>query len=231
MDHEYKVITSLPNCSHYYSCSTSRALRLTQTLSYNTWPISINTSQHSHCSAQDWRVLVKEGRISTKVWRAEKCSRQGNSILWSTYSQKWWMTSLCAILSKSVAQHMQVPKSRVQATSLHQVDVPEGVPIPEFPPKRTKLTPSQVQALKGTCWLHQWQWKRRKQQKCHPGGDYPEVPAWESPSQCSQQPQQEPKVARCLSASSCSTICYHSWIKSLQKILYIFSLVSRPWSS
>ena len=90
-----------------------------------------------------------------------KCSRQGNSILWSTYSQKWWMTSLCAILSKSVAQHMQVPKSRVQATSLHQVDVPEGVPIPEFPPKRTKLTPSQVQALKGTCWLHQWQWKRR----------------------------------------------------------------------
>ena len=89
---------------------------------------------------------------------------------------------LCEFLRER--RPLQMPKQKRVQASLHQIDLPEGVPIPELPPKGTKLTPGQVQALKGQLSMLTTSMdeaaKKKKHRKGHPEGDYPEIPSWVS---------------------------------------------------
>ena len=72
-------------------------------------------------------------------------------------------------------------KPRVQASSLEQV-VPVGVAVPDLPPQGAKLTPLQVQALKGqlstlTMSMEEVD-KKRKLKIETSAGDFPQLPPW-----------------------------------------------------
>ena len=149
MDHEYKVhhITSqLLTLLQLQHLQGSEAHTDTPTTHdpYQSTQVSIHTALRKigECSSKKEEFLQKYDEL--KVQQA----RELDPLVY-LLSKMVDDKPLCDFIQER--RPAQVPKSRVQATSLHQVDVLEGVPIPELPPKRTKLTPSQVQALKGTC--------------------------------------------------------------------------------
>lgn len=86
-------------------------------------------------------------------------------------------------LCKFLHQQRPVPVERKPATAeIEQIDIPEGVPLPILPPKGTKLSPEEVETVKGrleafTKGMTEAD-KRKKQKQGVPLGDFPKLPAW-----------------------------------------------------
>ena len=204
MDHEYKVhhITSqlltLLQLQHLQGSEAHTDTLLQHMTPYQSTQVSIHTALRKigECSSKREEFLQKYDEL--KVQQA----RELDPLVY-LLSKMVDDKPLCDFIQER--RPAQVSKPRAQAISLHQIDVPEGVPIPELPPKGTKLTPSQVQALKGQLSMLTTSMeeaaRKKKQRKGHQGADYPEIPAWVtqrthlSTDYMCLQPQQEAEVA------------------------------------
>ena len=180
MDHEYKIhhITSqlltLLQLDHLQGTETHADTLLQHMTPYVSTQVSIHTA------------LRKIGERSS---RKEEFLQRYNDL---KVRQARELDPLVYLLSKMVddkplCDFLQErrpavkSKPRVQATSLEQI-VPVGMVIPELPPQGAKLTPVQVQALKGqlttlTTSMEEAD-KKRKQKREVPTGEYPVLPAW-----------------------------------------------------
>ena len=99
--------------------------------------------------------------------RRRRCSRQGN---FDSLVSKNGRRQACVILSKSVAQR-KFPNREFKLPAFIRLMCRRAFLFLSCLQKGTKLTPSQVQALKGQLSMlttHQWRWKRNNKMQTIP---------------------------------------------------------------